>query len=64
MKIILPSSEIRGVFHYVKGRQLIMRSSILVVDDQSINREILHELFKEQYDIIEARDGQEAIDEI
>lgn len=41
-----------------------MRSSILVVDDQSINREILHELFKEQYDIIEARDGQEAIDEI
>ncbi len=41
-----------------------MRSSILVVDDQAINREILHELFRENYDIIEARDGSEAIYEI
>ena len=35
---------------------------ILIVDDSEINREILAEIFSEQYETVQAADGQEAID--
>ncbi len=39
-----------------------MKNSILIVDDQEINRELLAELFKDEYNVIEATDGQQALD--
>ena len=41
-----------------------MKSSIMVVDDQKVNRDILHELFTDEFDIIEACDGLEAIEKL
>lgn len=35
---------------------------ILIVDDAEINRELLKDIFEDEYSILEARDGQEAID--
>ncbi|MCI9611779.1 MAG: response regulator [Eubacterium sp.] len=37
------------------------RNSILIADDQEINREILKVIFEEQYEILEASDGTQAI---
>lgn len=39
-----------------------LRETILIVDDKEINRVILHETFKEEYRILEAEDGQQALD--
>ncbi len=39
-----------------------MRNKILIVDDMLINRAILAEGFKENYEILEAEDGYQAID--
>lgn len=38
------------------------RNTILIVDDIMINREILRNIFEEQYNILEAENGKEAID--
>ena len=38
------------------------RNSILIADDQEINREILKVIFEDQYEILEASDGTQAID--
>ena len=38
--------------------------SILIVDDNEINRGILGEIFKDKYNIIEAGDGNEAMEEM
>jgi len=40
------------------------RKSILVVDDEEIIREFLHEVLSEDYDITTATDGDEAIEKI
>lgn len=40
------------------------RKTILVVDDAEINRGILAEAFKEEYDIVEAANGREALDRL
>lgn len=40
------------------------RQQILIVDDEQINREVLSEIFRDEYDTIEASNGQEAIFEI
>lgn len=40
------------------------RNTILIVDDQETNRAILRHIFCEQYTIIEAEDGLEAIEQI
>ena len=40
------------------------KSKILVVDDEEINRDILQDIFEDQYEIITASNGQEAIDKI
>lgn len=39
-----------------------MRKSILIVDDMEVNRVILAEGFKKEYDILEAEDGIQAIE--
>ncbi len=39
-----------------------MRDTVLIVDDQSINRAMLTEILKNDYKIIEAADGREALD--
>lgn len=38
-----------------------MKKKILIVDDAYINRELLKEMLKEEYDIVEASDGKEAL---
>lgn len=38
------------------------RNIILIADDQEINREILKNIFEEQYEIAEAADGNQAVD--
>lgn len=38
-----------------------IKDKILIADDAEINREILRVIFEEQYNIIEAEDGEEAI---
>lgn len=40
---------------------IMNKQQILVVDDEDVNRAILSGLFQEEYDIIEAANGQEAI---
>lgn len=37
------------------------RSTILIVDDSEMNREMLSEILKDDYNILEAPDGAEAI---
>ena len=39
-----------------------MKKTILIVDDQEINRVILKELFKEDYEVIEAENGEQALE--
>lgn len=41
--------------------QFMERNIILIADDQEINREILKVIFEEQYQILEASDGNETI---
>ncbi len=38
-----------------------MRHTILVVDDMEVNREILHTIFEQEYEVCLAEDGKEAI---
>lgn len=40
------------------------RQQILIVDDEEVNRLILKEIFSEEYDVIEAANGREAIGRI
>lgn len=38
------------------------RQTVLIVDDTAVNRSMLSDILEEEYDILEARDGLEAID--
>ena len=38
------------------------KNKMLIVDDEEVNRALLNSYFKNEYDVIEAVDGQEAID--
>ena len=40
------------------------RQKILIVDDEEVNRAILGVIFRSEYDIVEAANGQEAIEQI
>lgn len=40
------------------------RQKILIVDDEEVNRAILKQLFQDEYEILQASNGQEAIDRI
>ena len=42
----------------------VQKQQILVVDDSELNRGILIEMLKEEFDIIEAENGKEAVDKI
>ncbi len=44
------------------GRQNAMRNKILIVDDSLFNRQVLQDILKEKYELVEAADGQEALD--
>ena len=46
----------RDKFHSSNGKRIV-----LVVDDEMINREMLKEMLKDNYDIILAKDGEEAL---
>lgn len=39
-----------------------MRNIVLVVDDMEINRELLAEILKEEYDVIMAENGKQALE--
>lgn len=41
-----------------------MKDKILIVDDQSINRELLSEILEEDYDILTAEDGIKAVQKL
>ena len=41
---------------------MLLQKQILIVEDNSLNREMLVEILKEQYSILEAENGQEALD--
>ncbi len=43
---------------------MLKKPRILIVDDFSVNREILTELLKDEYTIIEAKNGYEALEQI
>lgn len=40
-----------------------MRDTILVVDDEELNRELLRQIFEDDYNIVTAENGQEAIEQ-
>lgn len=40
------------------------KQQILIVDDEEVNRAVLSEMFRGEYEILEASDGQKAIDQI
>lgn len=42
-------------------KQLSKKERVLIVDDSDINREILTDILKNEYDILEAKNGEEAI---
>ena len=46
-------------FHSANGKR-----QILIADDESINREILGEILKNDYELLFAADGQETLDSI
>lgn len=39
-----------------------MKNKVLIVDDAELNREILKEILKDEYDVVEAEGGQQAIE--
>lgn len=44
-----------------KATETIEKNTILIADDAEINREMIKFIFDEQYHIIEAEDGEQAI---
>ena len=48
----------------IKAKQLSTPQLVLVVDDQEINRDVLGMILEDYYDVLYARDGQEALDMI
>ena len=42
-----------------KGKQ-----TVLIIEDQAINRHILRHILENEYDVLEAKDGQEAFHEL
>ena len=41
-----------------------MRKSILIVDDDELNRELLRQIFADEYTILMAEDGKQAITQL
>lgn len=40
------------------------KQRILIVDDEEVNRAVLNEMFKDEYDVLEAENGQDAISKL
>lgn len=55
------SGALWNVYGSTIERRESVKNSILVVDDQEINRVLLAELFKDEFNIIEAENGQQAL---
>ncbi|MDD3797293.1 MAG: EAL domain-containing protein, partial [Lachnospiraceae bacterium] len=53
--------ELNTVFGALK-EESVSRASLLVVDDQEVSREILKIIFEDEFDIITAADGKEALE--
>ncbi len=51
--------EAREDFNSITGKRLV-----LIVDDEAINREMLGVFLQDEYDILMAADGEEAIQRI
>lgn len=41
---------------------MIEKNTILIADDAELNRELIKYIFEEQYQILEAEDGEQTID--
>ncbi len=48
----------------IAGEQMPKRELVLIVDDSELNREILSNILKNEYDLIEAKSGEEAVAQI
>lgn len=48
--------------HPFNNRVFLIKKTVLIVDDEEINREIMSEILKDDFNTIEAKDGQDAID--
>ena len=48
----------------IRSKQLKKRQQVLVVDDQELNRDVLGAVLEEEYDVIYASDGVEALEAI
>ena len=45
-----------------KMSEVITKQKILIADDSEMNRELLAAILEEEYDIIQANDGVQAVD--
>ena len=48
----------------ITGKKLLLRRMLLIVDDQEINRDLLGMILGEEFDLIYASNGKEAIDQV
>lgn len=48
--------------HPFNNRVFLIKKTVLIVDDEEINRDIMSEILKDDFNTLEAKDGQEAID--
>ena len=48
--------------HPFNNRIFLIKKTVLIVDDEEINRDIMSEILKDDFNTLEAKDGQEAID--
>ena len=54
-------NELNSVFHVLKGPEKT-KSSLLIVDDLAMSREVLVTLFEDEFDILQASDGEEGLE--
>ena len=45
----------------VNSKEKINKKTVLIVDDNSINRDVLRKLLKDEFETIEAENGKEAL---
>ena len=65
----LSESDMLDVYNLRKAGEIFImekqhRQQILIVDDEEINRVVLKQIFQEDYDVLEAANGQDAIYQI
>ncbi len=45
----------------VNSKEKINKKTVLIVDDNSINRDVLHKLLKDEFETVEAENGKEVL---